>query len=33
VRELTQKRVWFAKPLISATADEVQRLIAIPFVK
>ena len=27
VRELTQKRVWFAKPLISATADEVQRLI------
>src|SRR5271168_1830862 len=28
VRELTQKRVWFAKPLISATADEVQRLIA-----
>ena len=26
VRELTQKRVWFAKPLISATADEVQRL-------
>ena len=28
VRELTQKRVWFAKPLISATADEVPRLIA-----
>ena len=28
VRELTQKRVWFAKPLISATADEVHRLIA-----
>ena len=28
VRELTQKRVWFAEPLISATADEVQRLIA-----
>jgi hypothetical protein len=27
VRELTQKRVWFAAPLISATADEVQRLI------
>src|SRR6201999_1379114 len=27
VRELTQKRVWFAEPLISATADEVQRLI------
>jgi hypothetical protein len=28
VRELTQKRVWFAEPLISATAVEVQRLIA-----
>ena len=28
VRELTQKRVWFAEHLISATADEVQRLIA-----
>ena len=28
VRELAEKRVWFAKPLISATADEVQRLIA-----
>jgi hypothetical protein len=27
VRELTQKRVWFAESLISATADEVQRLI------
>jgi hypothetical protein len=27
VRELTQKRVWFAEPLISATADEVRRLI------
>lgn len=27
VRELTQKRVWFAEPLISATADEVLRLI------
>ncbi len=27
VRELTQKRVWFAVPLISATADEVRRLI------
>jgi len=26
VRELTQKRVWFAEPLISATADEVRRL-------
>ncbi len=28
VRELTQKRVWFAETLISATADEVRRLIA-----
>jgi hypothetical protein len=28
VRELTRKRVWFAEPLISATAAEVQRLIA-----
>jgi hypothetical protein len=28
VRELTQKRVWFAEALISATADAVQRLIA-----
>ena len=28
VRELTQKRVWFAEPLISATAQEVRRLIA-----
>src|SRR5262249_19877035 len=27
VRELTRKRVWFAEPLISATAAEVQRLI------
>jgi hypothetical protein len=27
VRELTQKRVWFAEALISATAAEVQRLI------
>jgi hypothetical protein len=27
VRELTQKRVWFAEPLISATADEVRRPI------
>lgn len=27
VRELTQKRIWFAEPLISATADEVGRLI------
>jgi hypothetical protein len=28
VRELTQKRVWFAEPLLSATDEEVQRLIA-----
>jgi hypothetical protein len=28
VRELTQKRVWFAEALISATNEEVQRLIA-----
>jgi hypothetical protein len=28
VRELTGKRVWFAVPLISATADEVRRLMA-----
>jgi hypothetical protein len=28
VRELTQKRIWFAEALISATADEVRRLIA-----
>jgi hypothetical protein len=28
VRELTRRRVWFAEPLISATADEVRRLIA-----
>ncbi|MGZ3472762.1 MAG: hypothetical protein ACXVA6_22625, partial [Isosphaeraceae bacterium] len=28
VRELTGKRAWFAEPLISATADEVRRLIA-----
>lgn len=28
VRELTQKRMWFAEPLISATAAEVRRLIA-----
>ena len=27
VRELTQKRVWFAEPLISATEGEVRRLI------
>src|SRR3984885_10387601 len=27
VRELSQKRVWFAEPLISATEDEVRRLI------
>src|SRR5271156_823850 len=28
VRELTQKRVWFAEALISATTDQVQQLIA-----
>lgn len=28
VRELTGKRVWFAETLLSATADEVRRLIA-----
>ena len=28
VRELTQKRVWFAEALISATTDQIQRLIA-----
>jgi len=28
VRELTQERIRFAEPLISATADEVRRLIA-----
>jgi hypothetical protein len=28
VRELTRKRVWFAEPLLSATADEVRCLIA-----
>jgi hypothetical protein len=28
VRELTQKRVWFAEALLSATAEEVRRLIA-----
>lgn len=27
VRELTRKRVWFAEPLLSATASEVRRLI------
>src|SRR5919112_169567 len=27
VRELTRKRVWFAEPLLSATVDEVRRLI------
>jgi hypothetical protein len=27
VRELIQKRVWFAEPLLSATEDEVRRLI------
>jgi hypothetical protein len=29
VRELTQKRVWFAEALISATEDEVRRLIVM----
>jgi hypothetical protein len=28
VRELTQKRIWFAEPLLSATANEVRRLLA-----
>lgn len=28
VRELTKKRIWFAKPLLSATEDEVRQLIA-----
>lgn len=28
VRELTRKRVWFAEPLLSATAAEVRRLLA-----
>jgi hypothetical protein len=28
VRELKGKRVWFAEPLLSATADEVRRLVA-----
>jgi hypothetical protein len=28
VRELTQKRVWFAEALISATDDQIRRLIA-----
>jgi hypothetical protein len=27
VRELTRKRVWFAEPLLSATGDEIRRLI------
>src|SRR4051812_5504216 len=27
VRELTRKRIWFAEPLLSATGDEVRRLI------
>ena len=27
VRELTRRRVWFAEPLLSATQDEVRRLI------
>jgi hypothetical protein len=30
VRELTRKRVWFAEPLLSATEDEVRRLIRRP---
>jgi Transposase, Mutator family len=29
VRELTQKRVWFAEPLLSASDDEVRRLIVL----
>jgi hypothetical protein len=28
VRELTEKRIWFAEPLLSATEGEVRRLIA-----
>ena len=28
VREFTRKRVWFAEPLLSATGDEVRRLIS-----
>jgi hypothetical protein len=28
VRELTQKRVWFAEPLLSSTQDEVRRVLA-----
>ena len=28
VRELTQKRVWFAEPLLSSTSDEVRRVLA-----
>ncbi len=28
VRELTQKRVWFAEPLLSSTNDEVRRVVA-----
>jgi hypothetical protein len=28
VRELTRRRVWFAEPLLSATEDEVRRLIS-----
>src|SRR5262249_25233525 len=28
VRELIAKRIWFAEPLLSATEDEVRRLIA-----
>jgi hypothetical protein len=29
VRELTRKRVWFAEALISATADEIRRLVVL----
>jgi len=28
VRELTQRRVWFAEPLLSSTHDEVRRVVA-----
>jgi hypothetical protein len=29
VRELTQKRIWFGEALVSSSADEVQRLLAL----
>lgn len=29
VRELTQKRIWFGEALVSSSADEVRRLIAV----